>query len=137
MIENKAVVTDLAREALAGVLQRGGYIMRSASGHLALVVPGQLRQAVEQHRDEVLALLEEPDSFGGEVARRVDQFRTQIVAWKRSRRRHVPTFRLPLAPAPRDGACVSCGVEIGDGWRCNVCEGALHIALDLPLEQEA
>lgn len=45
----------------------------------------------------------------------------------------VPFLVLPEAPAPRPGACISCGVSLpaGQSWRCRPCLAAVYIALGL------
>lgn len=62
-----------------------------------------------------------------EVLRRAAAFRNQIAS---SAGGPLPLLTLPAAPAPRCGACISCGVPITSGWRCAVCLIAVYLALD-------
>ena len=61
-----------------------------------------------------------------EILRRAVVFRAQIASWQGS---VIPLLFLPEAPAPRSGACISCGANSSQ-WRCLCCLVAIFIALD-------
>lgn len=62
------------------------------------------------------------------VLERAVCFRHQIEASRY--RPGLPCLILPHAPAPRHGACISCGAPVGHGWRCAPCLVAVYIALE-------
>jgi hypothetical protein len=78
-----------------------------------------------------MALFKEVPDAARELLRRAAVFREQIESWNSTGRIGVPLLVLPAAPAPRLGACVSCGASIERGWRCPVCLHAVELALGL------
>ena len=78
-------------------------------------------------------LRNQPDSERAalrEILHRAALFRGQIDANTGSA--IIPYLSLPDAVPPRSGACISCGIEIEDSLRCQLCVLAVYIALDLP-----
>ena len=73
-------------------------------------------------------LAADPAQGRPEVLRRVTLFRHQLEAWTGS---GAPLLVLPNAPAPRSGACLSCGEPFPEGnWRCAPCREAAWIVTE-------
>lgn len=117
-----------ALDALVTVLDAGGKVVPDPE-HPKVLFPPDLRDLVAEHRPALRALVIAYGHCTTDVFRRAQAFRQQISAWKASGRFGFPVLVLPAAPAPKIGRCVSCGCVIADGWRCDLCLAAVHIAL--------
>ena len=76
---------------------------------------------------ESIALVKEVPQTACEVLRRAAIFRAQL-----EKSSLIPLLVLPDAPDSPVG-CISCGSPISQGFRCQLCELAVYIALDLPV----
>jgi hypothetical protein len=102
--------------ALARALANGGEILWDQPDRPRVRVPAPWVDAV-RGEPEVLR----------EVLRRAVEFRRQVA--QAARGPIIPYLLLPSAPAPRLGACISCGVAIPSGWRCAICLLGVRIAI--------
>src|SRR5262245_45896444 len=112
---------------IAAVRRLGVSLERSHDGRLlvrpASRVPPGLMAELRAHKSAVLALLTTPP-LGADPGL-VAAFGQQIDTWEREGCRGIPVLVLPSSPAPRCGACISCGIAIDDGWRCAACLAAV------------
>ncbi len=96
--------------------------------------------AIRAHKSELLMLIkaemnprsDAPENpMTPEIYRRAAIFQRQMVEWTSSGRWAVPVLAISEAPTIHPGLCVSCGTQIGSGWRCEMCLTAIYIALDM------
>ena len=76
-------------------------------------------------------LVDDHSNCSADVSRRAHEFQYQIAEWTAANRPGVPLLTRPGSSALMPGHCISCGVTIEAGWRCEVCLRAVHMALEL------
>jgi hypothetical protein len=103
---------------LAHALAEGGRVVWEPADKPRLRVAERWAEGLHREADEVR-----------EVLRRAAMFRHQLGTSAGGP--IIPYLALPDAPAPRLGACISCGGS-APRWRCLLCLAAVYIALDLP-----
>lgn len=105
--------------ALARALADGGRVVWEPADkprlHVALGWAAALQRAAPEVRD---------------VLRRAVAFRKQLESARGGP--IIPYLLLPDAPAPREGACISCGADIHGRLRCAACLAAVYVALGEP-----
>jgi len=80
---------------------------------------------------DAVALVDADSHCAEDIFRRAREFQDQMTKWARVNRPGVPLLARPGSAMPVPGHCISCGVTIEAGWRCEVCLRAVHIALEL------
>ena len=91
-----------------------------------ILIPTHLMTFVEQHKH----LLKDKVHLA-EVEQRSKIFRSQFLAWTKTKQPAAPTFRLVDAePTDEEGYCFSCGIGVNsDVFRCATCTAALLEAI--------
>jgi hypothetical protein len=102
--------------ALSRALAAGGEVIWQPPERPRLRVGLEWAEAIRREAPEVR-----------EVLRRAAMFRRQIKAAEG--RAVLPLLMLPEAAEPHVGACISCGAEIANAWRCLACLVAVYVAL--------
>jgi tubulysin polyketide synthase-like protein len=134
----------LSAPALLAELRRRGLVL-SVDGEKIKVrgpqaaLTAETAATISARKSELLVLIKTelestraaPPPITPEVRRRAAAFRRQMDEWAASGRWALPALVLPEAPEPRPKRCVSCGIEIGSGWRCGLCLAAIHVALKM------
>ena len=103
--------------ALTRALAEGGRVLWEPADRPRLRVTPVWAEALRRAAPEVR-----------DVLRRTVAFREQIESARGGP--IIPYLLLPDAPAPREGACISCGTAIAGGLRCEACLAAVYVALD-------